>query len=248
MPGRRAERALCPAKARPAAAAADVINVPAGPGCRGWKNKAAQNPQASTKKHKRCPATRDSAVAADGVTAGARDHLQSGRDSAGAAAAVARAGEESRDDALEVAPWDAQGSTANGQRLTAVPPAAAPAAGQTDEEATSLYAQAASKSGQRGAELAGAASAAEGSPPWRSAPATIAGLNLDPEADLEGDPEGDVDHEGGDPLASFSEAQQQAAADFQTRIRQSQTAVRSDGAGGGKLRAKAPQKVIILQN
>lgn len=62
------------------------------------------------------------------------------------------------------------------------------------------------------------------------------GLHLEPKADLERDPKGDL--EAGDPLASFREFQQQAAADFQTRIRQSQTAVRSGG-GGGKLQPKA---------
>jgi len=78
--------------------------------------------------------------------------------------------------------------------------------------------------------IAGAASASESSPSFQNVPATVA--RLEPEADLEGDPE------AGDPLVSFRDSQQQAAADFQTRIRQSQTAVRSGG-GGGKLQ---PQK------
>ena len=82
----------------------------------------------------------------------------------------------------------------------------------------------------------GTASVSESSPSSLSTPADVTGLDLEPGAVLDGDPEGDL--EAGDPLASFRESQQQAAADFQTRIRQSQTAVRSGG-GGGKLKPKA---------
>jgi len=74
------------------------------------------------------------------------------RDGAAVVSALARDSEESRNP-LEVAPWD-EGSTAGSQRLAAVPSAAQEAA-TGEEAATSLYAQAASKSGQRGAELAG---------------------------------------------------------------------------------------------
>ena len=176
--------------------------------------------------------------------AGAREHMLSRQDSSAAAAAIARDSEDSRN-ALEVAPWD-EGSAAVKQQPAAVPPAAEEAG--TGEEATSLYAQAASKSGQRGAELAGEISVSEIiSPALRNAaPVVVTDLRLKPETDLEGDPEGDLEREAGDPLGSFRESQQQAAADFQAQIRQSQTAVKS-GVAGKKAQPKARKPKLKKQ-
>ena len=177
---------------------------------------------------------------------GVGEQVRSQRDSA-AGGTAAQLSDRDTGDPLEDAPRDHQVSTAIGRR--SAEEAAAPAQEVAPEgTAASLYAQAASKGGQRVAELAGDALAA-GSAPLRSATMSIADHSVGLDADPEAEPAG-RSHGAADPLAAFRNAQQRSVADSRAETQLPQTAAGSASAPGdlqSGLRTSEPKRQATIE-